>query len=75
MIDKKQNLNAENFNRNLRELRERKNITLRELANMLNVSSRTIYYWETGMKKKIPTVENALKISSALGVTLDDLLS
>lgn len=49
----------------LRELRERKFITVEELATKLGVSRQTVYYWETGKAK--PTLANRKELYQIFG--------
>lgn len=73
MNDKQQKtLNINNFSLNLYRIRNAHKITVERFAEMLDVSSRIIYDWETG--KKFPTFERAINIANILGVTLDSIL-
>lgn len=50
----------------IKELRESKKITQLELANLINVSNKTISKWETG--KGLPDISLIEQLSKALGV-------
>lgn len=51
----------------IKELREKKGITQKELANALNVTQTAITYWETG--KREPSAEIIEKIADYFNVT------
>lgn len=50
---------------NLREIREKKNMTLLEVANASDVSEAYVSYLETGRRR--PSVEVAKRIAEVLG--------
>ncbi|MBE6862430.1 MAG: helix-turn-helix domain-containing protein [Ruminococcus sp.] len=54
-------------------LREQKNLTQRQLAEMISVSDKTISKWETG--RGLPDITLIEPLSSALGVSVTELLS
>lgn len=60
------------FAKNLREARERKQITRRDFAKQLNVTAQTYGAYELGQRE--PRFDVLLKISELLGVSLDWLL-
>jgi len=57
----------------IRELREKSNLTQSELANILNVSDKTISKWETG--KGYPDISLLEHIAGAFGISITELLS
>ena len=57
----------------LEEIRERREISRKELAEKMEVSVQTVYRWESG--DRIPDVVTFMKLAKVLGVTLDDLTS
>lgn len=57
----------------IRELREKKNLTQKQLADILVVSDKTISKWETG--KGLPDVGIIMELAGALGVSLAELLT
>ena len=57
---------------NLKEVRERKNISQGDLALKLKVSRQAISKFERG--EKTPSLERAVEIAQALEVTLDELI-
>ncbi|MDX9692071.1 MAG: helix-turn-helix transcriptional regulator [Acholeplasmataceae bacterium] len=61
-----------NFNLNLKEMREKKNISQGDLAKLLNVSRQAISKFERG--EKVPSIERAVEIAQALEITLDELI-
>ena len=64
-------MRSETFSRNLRRLRQEKNLTQEQLANMLGVSTQSISRWECG--NTLPDVMLLPEIAQLYGVTIDDL--
>ncbi len=60
------------FNKNLKSLRESKNISQETLANELSVSVKTISHWETGYTE--PSLSQLVHLASFFCVTLDELI-
>jgi len=60
------------FPKILKELRIEKNLSRKELANLVFVSIRTISYWELGQREC--NFEQLIKLSKVFGVTTDYLL-
>lgn len=56
----------------IKELRENKKMTQLELANVLNVSDKTISKWETG--KGLPDISLIEPLAKALGVSIIELM-
>ena len=56
----------------IRELRKSNNMTIKELANTLNVNFRTIYTWESGYR--IPRLEALVDICNVYKVSLDSFV-
>lgn len=57
----------------LKELREQKKLTQRELAEQLNVSDKTISKWETG--RGLPDVGILPELAASLSVSIPELLA
>jgi len=57
----------------LEEIRERREISRKELAEKMDVSVQTVYRWESG--DRVPDVVTFMKLAKVLGVTLDELTS
>jgi transcriptional regulator with XRE-family HTH domain len=62
----------EKFGEKLRLLRNRQNLTLRQLADMLEVSHSYIGQMERG--EKIPNVEMVLKVAQIFNTSTDALI-
>ena len=60
------------FKGNLKELRNEKNLTQKELANYLNMSKNVICEWEKGRSE--PSIENLKKLSIIFDCSIDFLL-
>ncbi len=56
----------------IKNIRERKNITQKELAEKLNVSDKTISKWETG--KGFPDISLFEPLASELGISVMELM-
>lgn len=57
---------------NLREIRHRKGLTMKQVAAMANVSEAAISLYERG--HRVPSLAVAHRIAQALGVTIDELI-
>lgn len=60
------------FNERLHELRNEAGISRSDLAEKLNVSVRTIAYWESG--KRECSFDMLIKIANLFGTSIDYLL-
>ena len=60
------------FAENLKTLRKEKGLDQQELAQKLNVSSKTISHWETSYTE--PSLAQLILIANFFDVSLDDLL-
>ena len=56
----------------IQELRKQKRLTQQQLADMLNLSNKTISKWESGSGS--PDISNLPPLADALGVSVDELL-
>lgn len=66
-------MNIENIGNFIANLRKKKGLTQLELANLLNVSDKTISKWETG--RSVPDVLLLTKLSEVLDVSVNELLN
>lgn len=57
---------------NIRKLRKEKNLTQKELAKILNVSDRSVGFYETG--ERDPDTETLNKLANFFNVSIDYLL-
>lgn len=55
---------------NVQKFRKEKGLTVQQLADLSGMPKRTL---EQIMKRDTCTVDNAIKLADALGVTLDEL--
>lgn len=65
-------MNQEAFGTFIRTLRKEKNLTQKELGNMLHLTDKAISKWETG--QTLPDITMIEKIAEALGVTTLELM-
>ncbi len=66
-------MNQEKIGKFIASIRKERKLTQEELAEKLNVNSRTISRWETGYS--IPDISMFTLLSKALGVSINDLMS
>ena len=66
-------MNNRLFGERLAALRKEKGMTQAQLAEILNVSNKTISRWETA--EGYPEITLLVPLAKALGVTVDDLLA
>lgn len=57
----------------IKELREKRRLTQKELAEKINVSDKTVSKWETG--KGLPDVSVLEELAKALGTSITELLT
>ena len=57
----------------IKELREKRKLTQKELAEKISVSDKTISKWETG--KGLPDIAIIEELAKALGVSIAELLT
>ena len=60
--------------KNLALIRCARNLSRKELATRMNVSSQTIFHWESGLRTRV-TPETLKRLAEVLQVSVDDLLS
>lgn len=60
------------FSAKVKQLREQKALTQKELSEKINVSQPTIAQYETG--EKVPTIFNGVKLAKILGTTCEELV-
>ena len=66
-------MEGKNFANKLKAFRKRAGLTQQELANMVNVSLKTVQRWEH--EERQPRVEELKKLTEALHISETDLLS
>ena len=60
-----------NFSKNLKKEREQKNLTQKQLASSIGITTQSYQAYEAGLT--LPTTENLLKLSLILDISLDEL--
>ncbi len=60
------------FTENLKALRRYKNIGQKQLAEKLNVSTKTISHWETGYTE--PTIAQLISLADFFDTSIDELV-
>ena len=63
---------VDKFNENLREAREKKKMSQKDVADIIGVAKSTYSLYESGNRE--PNVQTIKKISDALNVSADELL-
>ncbi|MGN0736436.1 MAG: helix-turn-helix domain-containing protein [Anaerovoracaceae bacterium] len=66
-------LNNNDFGTKIADLRKDKGLTQAQLADLLNISNKTVSRWETG--EGYPEITLLAPLARALGVTVDELLA
>ncbi|PIX91977.1 hypothetical protein CO134_02010 [Candidatus Kuenenbacteria bacterium CG_4_9_14_3_um_filter_39_14] len=66
------NKNLSTLAKNIRKLREKKNISQDKLSKLAGIAHNTIIKIETGLIKN-PKIETVQKIADAFGISLDEL--
>lgn len=61
-----------NIGNNIASLRKNKNLTQEDLANLINVSTKTISSYETN--RSIPNIETLMLLADALNCSVDSLI-
>ena len=62
------------FGKFIKELREKKGVTLRDIEEVTGISNVYICQLETGARKKVPSPDNLQALAEYFGVTLKELL-
>ena len=57
---------------NLKPIREKKGLRVKEVSNKLKISRITLWQWENG--KRTPSVENLAELAKLYDCTIDELL-
>ena len=65
-------MDLQKLGKNIKMLREKRNMTQSELADTLFVSFQAVSSWERGLTS--PDFENAVRLAEIFGVTVDSLL-
>lgn len=60
------------FSDNLKNLRSTNSIGQKDLANLLNISVKTVSHWETGYCE--PSIAQLIALSDFFGITIDELV-
>ena len=60
------------LSKNLRELREKRGLTQKDLADRLSLSDKTISKWEN--ERSIPDIFTLLKLAEIFDCTLEDFI-
>ncbi len=65
-------INIKSTGENIKRLREKKGISVVNLAKMLGITHIAIYIWQNG--RAIPSVDNLVALSKIFGVSIEDIL-
>ena len=60
------------FGKRLRELRIERELTQRQLGEVLNVWNQTVSFWESGSRE--PDLDTLVKIAHYFEISIDELL-
>ncbi|MBR6778837.1 MAG: helix-turn-helix transcriptional regulator [Clostridia bacterium] len=62
---------CKNFSRNLKIERKSRNLTQKQIADMIGIKTQSYQAYENNVA--LPTVENLLKIALIFNISIDDL--
>lgn len=62
----------DNFKQNLKQLRQSKSLTQKDLAKQINVSEDCIYFWEKGRSE--PSILDLINLANFFDVSIDYLV-
>lgn len=65
-------MNNQAFAKRIKELRIKNNLTQKQLAEKVGITSTGVSYWESGVA--VPNVDTLTKLSNYFGVTINYLL-
>ena len=65
-------INIKATGENIKRLREQRNISVKALSEMLDLTIIAVYSWQSG--RSLPTVENLVALSSIFDVGMNEIL-
>ncbi len=65
-------INIKATGRNIKRLREQRNISVKALSEMLYLTIIAVYSWQSG--RSLPTVDNLVALSSIFDVGMNEIL-
>ena len=72
-MDKLKKLDKKLVAKNVAKLIAESNIANEEIANMLDISTRLIYYWQNG--KRVPSTEDVYGLAQIFNVPMESILA
>lgn len=65
-------INAKATGENIRRLREKKHLSVADMADVLEINIVTVYYWQQG--KSVPSLRILLALGKMFDVKVEDIL-
>lgn len=72
-MDSIKKLDEKIVSRNVRRMIIESSLTMEDIANLLDVTPRLLYYWQNG--KRVPNIQNLYGLSQLFNVSIDSILA
>ena len=73
IMDSIKKLDEKIVSRNVRRMINESSLTMEDIANLLDVTPRLLYYWQNG--KRVPNIQNLYGLSQLFNVSIETLPS
>ncbi len=71
-MDSIKKLDEKIVSRNVRRMIIESSLTMEDIANLLDVTPRLLYYWQNG--KRVPNIQNLYGLSQLFNVSIESIL-
>ena len=72
IMDSIKKLDEKIVSRNVRRMIIESSLTMEDIANLLDVTPRLLYYWQNG--KRVPNIQNLYGLSQLFNVSIESIL-
>lgn len=72
-MDSIKKLDEKIVSRNVRRMIIESSLTMEDIANLLDVTPRLLYYWQNG--KRVPNIQNLYGLSQLFNVSIESILA
>lgn len=72
-MDSIKKLDEKIVSRNVRRMIIELSLTMEDIANLLDVTPRLLYYWQNG--KRVPNIQNLYGLSQLFNVSIESILA
>lgn len=73
IMDSIKKLDEKIVSRNVRRMIIESSLTMEDIANLLDVTPRLLYYWQNG--KRVPNIQNLYGLSQLFNVSIESILA